>query len=748
MGKNAKNQDDKYMKNNKLNNNSNKKEDLTDEPIRIAQIMGKWLGGGVESVVMNYYRHMDRTKIQFDFICDEDSKNIPYEEIEKMGGKVILIPPYQKVIKYHKELKKILKNGNYKIVHSHINTLSVFSLFAAKCAGVPVRIAHSHSTTNKKEFKKNIMKQILRPFSKLFATDYMCCSELAGRWLFGNKEYDKGKVYLLNNAIDVDKFKFDENIRNAKRQELNIDDNTLVIGHVGRFVEQKNHRFLIDVFNEVHKQKSNSVLLLVGQGPLMHEIKEKVKKLGLENYVLFLGQRNDTNELYQAMDLFVLPSLYEGLPVVGIEAQASGLLCLFSDKMTKETKATQNAEFINLDESNVDIWTKQILDGFEIYKRKNVNEEIKSAGFDIKEQAKNLEKYYLKKTSKTIIHIINSKIFSGLESVVCDIITSDLKEKYKFIYVTQNGPIVDTLKERKVNYEIIDKMSCKEIKRVIKKYKPIIIHAHDFTASVICSAVKKNVPLIEHIHNNCPWLKKVCINSIAFLYAGIKADKILTVSESIENEYIFSNFIKRKIECIGNPLSRKKILNNVTERDYEKKYDICCCARLTEPKDPFRFIEIIEKIKLTIPNIKAVWVGDGELKEKMIKTIKEKGLESNLELVGCQKNPYKYIAQSRIFVLTSAWEGFGLVAFEALTLGLPCVVSNVGGLVDIVDGTCGKLCKKNEDFENETIKLLSDEKYYEETKDFSIKKSKKIENIETYIEDVSIIYDFLNRRKI
>ena len=316
MGKNAKNQDDKYMKNNKLNNNSNKKEDLTDEPIRIAQIMGKWLGGGVESVVMNYYRHMDRTKIQFDFICDEDSTNIPYEEIEKMGGKVILIPPYQKVIKYHKELKKILKNGNYKIVHSHINTLSVFSLFAAKCAGVPVRIAHSHSTTNKKEFKKNIMKQILRPFSKLFATDYMCCSELAGRWLFGNKEYDKGKVYLLNNAIDVDKFKFDENIRNAKRQELNIDDNTLVIGHVGRFVEQKNHRFLIDVFNEVHKQKSNSVLLLVGQGPLMHEIKEKVKKLGLENYVLFLGQRNDTNELYQAMDLFVLPSLYEGLPVV------------------------------------------------------------------------------------------------------------------------------------------------------------------------------------------------------------------------------------------------------------------------------------------------------------------------------------------------------------------------------------------------------------------------------------------------
>ena len=131
---------------------------MQDKPIRVAQIIGKWLGGGVESVVMNYYRYIDRNEIQFDFICDEDSTNIPYEEIEKMGGKVILIPPYQKIIKYHKKLKQVLKDGNYKIVHSHINALSVFSLFAAKCAGVPVRIAHSHSTSNKKEWKKILLK--------------------------------------------------------------------------------------------------------------------------------------------------------------------------------------------------------------------------------------------------------------------------------------------------------------------------------------------------------------------------------------------------------------------------------------------------------------------------------------------------------------------------------------------------------------------------------------------------------------
>ena len=250
-----------------------------NEPIRVAQIIGKWLGGGVEAVVMNYYRHIDRSKIQFDFICDEDSTNIPYQEIEELGGKVILIPPYQKIFKYQKELRKVLKNGGYRIIHSHINTLSIFPLYAAKKVGVPVRIAHSHSTTNKKEWKKNLLKQILRPFSKIFATDYMCCSELAGRWLFGDKEYNKGNVYLLNNAIDLDKFKYDEEVRKEKRKELNISDDTLVIGHVGRFVEQKNHRFLIDIFNEVHKQKENSILLLAGQGPLMDEMKNKVRNL-------------------------------------------------------------------------------------------------------------------------------------------------------------------------------------------------------------------------------------------------------------------------------------------------------------------------------------------------------------------------------------------------------------------------------------------------------------------------------------
>ena len=363
------------------------------DPIRIAQIMGKWLGGGVESVVMNYYRHIDRNKIQFDFICDDDSTNIPYEEIEKLGGRVILIPPYQKVFKYHKELKKILKEGNYKIVHSHINTLSVFSLWAAKSAKVPVRIAHSHSTTNKKEKKKNLLKQLFKPFSKLFATDYFCCSELSGRWLFGNKTYDKGKVFLLNNAIDLNKFKYDSKLGMKKRKELKINKDTLVIGHIGRFVEQKNHRFLIDIFNEIHKKEKDSILLLAGQGPLIDEIKKKVEDLNLNNSVRFLGQRNDANELYQVFDVFLLPSLYEGLPVVGVEAQSSGNLCYLSNDMTKETKVMDSTKFMSIDQS-AEEWCNNILKDLINYKKYDTEHEISKYGFNIEKEANNLENKY------------------------------------------------------------------------------------------------------------------------------------------------------------------------------------------------------------------------------------------------------------------------------------------------------------------------------------------------------------------
>ena len=347
---------------------------------------------------MNYYRNIDKDKIQFHFLCDEDSTNIPYEEIEKMGGKVIIIPPYQRLYEYQKELYRIFKENNYKIVHSHISTLSVFPLRIAKKAGVPIRIAHSHSTSNKKEWKRNLIKNILRPFSKLYANQFFACSELSGRWLFGEKAFKNGKIKIINNAIDLEKFKFNKEKRNEIRKKLKIDENIILVGHIGRFVTQKNHEFLIDVFNEIIKKRKqenfDSKLILIGQGNLKENIIEKIKYLGLQDYVIFTGQTTNVSDYYNAMDIFVLPSLYEGLPVVGIEAQANGLLCEFSTDMTKETKVLNTTKFISLKET-AKKWAEIILEDYKNFKRKNIFEEMTQNNFNIIEEAKKLEKYYI-----------------------------------------------------------------------------------------------------------------------------------------------------------------------------------------------------------------------------------------------------------------------------------------------------------------------------------------------------------------
>ena len=318
-----------------------------EQPIRVAQVMGKMLGGGVEAVVMNYYRHIDRSRVQFDFLVDSDSALVPREEIESLGGRVFEIPPYQHVFEYQRELLRLFQQEGWKIVHSHINALSVFPLRAAKKAGVPVRIAHSHSASGKGEHTKNVLKSVLKTQSNRYPTCRFACSRFAGDWLFG-KAADYEVVY---NAIDLDRFRFNEVVRSQTRAILGLTSNQFAIGHVGRFTTQKNHAFLIDIFTEIAKRRDDAVLLLVGSGEAESSVKLLVDGRGLSDRVMFLGQRNDVNRLYQAFDVFVLPSLYEGLGIVGVEAQASGLPCLLSDAITREVDVTAKCSFLPLSDS-------------------------------------------------------------------------------------------------------------------------------------------------------------------------------------------------------------------------------------------------------------------------------------------------------------------------------------------------------------------------------------------------------------
>lgn len=369
---------------------------MEKQPIHVLQIIGITNGGGVEAVILNYYGHIDRRTVQFDFVVHNDSPVDITKRVEELGGKVYKITPYTKnIFTFIHDIYRIIKQHHYDIVHSNMNTLSAFVLFAAWLAGARIRILHNHSTSVPSETKRNIMKIILRPFAKLFANRYFACSKLAAEWMYGKKAVEEGKVTIIHNAIDLNKYAFNPEKRKALRKQLGISDDTFVVGHVGRFMYQKNHEFLIDIFAEVVKQRPNSKLLLVGDGPLRAYIEDKVKRLGLTNKVLFLGLRSDVQDLYNVMDVFCLPSYYEGLPVVGVESQANGLPSVISDNVTKEVGITKILTFQSL-KYNARLWT-DILENYEVRnKALNTRNKLTRSGFNINFEAKNLVERYMK----------------------------------------------------------------------------------------------------------------------------------------------------------------------------------------------------------------------------------------------------------------------------------------------------------------------------------------------------------------
>lgn len=361
-----------------------------EKPIRVLQILGIVANGGVEAVIMNYYRHIDKTKIQFDFVVHNDADENYIREAEKLGAQIYKVTPYNRnIFKFIFDIYQIIKVHHYQIVHCNMNALSGFALFAAYLANAKIRILHNHTTDSKEEKLRSFIKRMLRPFAKLFANQYWACSKLSAEWMYGKKAVEENKVTIINNAIDLDRFKFDKEKRDKIREELNLKE-SFVVGHVGRFVKVKNHKFLLNVFCEVLKIKKNAKLLLIGDGKLRSQIVEKVRKLEIEDKVIFLGNRNDVADLYNVMDVFVLPSLYEGLPVVGVEVQANGLPFICSDKVTKKIILTSNIKLMSLKKS-LEEWCLEILKS----KRKIiVNEEYTLKRFDINSEANRLKNLY------------------------------------------------------------------------------------------------------------------------------------------------------------------------------------------------------------------------------------------------------------------------------------------------------------------------------------------------------------------
>lgn len=364
--------------------------------IRVLHSVSNMDRAGIETMLMNYYRHIDRDKVQFDFLCNKRKPGSYDDEIKSLGGNIYYSPGLNpiKFLKYKKIVTNIFReNKDIKIMHSHNGALAYQSLYAAYKYGLKNRICHAHATTI--DFNVKLpLKLLYKTQLNNVSNNFWGCGIDSIRFYFGNKVIKNNNYTIIRNAIEIDKFIYNEEKRKQLRKNYNL-EGKFVIGNVARFMKQKNHEFTLELFKMILEKQANAVLLLLGDGELQNKMKQKSKELGIENSVIFMGNVNNVNEMYQVMDVFLLPSLFEGLPVVGIEAQASGLKCLMSDTITKEVAITDNVKFLNLKNDSLEKWTNEILSNIN-YERRDMSKEIIEAGYSIEQEAKRLQDIYLK----------------------------------------------------------------------------------------------------------------------------------------------------------------------------------------------------------------------------------------------------------------------------------------------------------------------------------------------------------------
>lgn len=364
---------------------------MSNNPIRVLQVIRQMNVGGAETFLMNTYRNIDREKVQFDFLVNDTG--FFDEEIKSLGGKIYYMDYITQIgqMEYKKKLKTFFKeHSEYTIVHSHIDQVSGIILKAAKESNIPNRISHSHNTRNTNSLLGKMYKKYLQSKINKNATVLMACGEEAAKWLFKEKA---NEAIIVPNGIDLKRYKYDENIRKKIREELHIDENTIVCGHIGRFSKQKNHKFLIEIFKEYQNINSNSRLILVGDGQLRKQIEKQIKKQKLQESVMLLGKREDSENLYQVFDLLLFPSLFEGMSLVTLEAQAEGLPILCSDTIDRKTDITKTIEFMSLKKS-ANHWAKKIENMDKSRNIKN-NEILSLTDYNISILAKKMEDKYI-----------------------------------------------------------------------------------------------------------------------------------------------------------------------------------------------------------------------------------------------------------------------------------------------------------------------------------------------------------------
>lgn len=674
------------------------------QPVRILHILGNTQLGGAESRIMDLYRHMDRSVVQFDFVVHSKEEGYFNEEIRKLGGRIFRVPRFRVLnyFSYCRAWKKLLQEhrdadgrSEFHMIQGHMTSTAAIYLPIARKCGIETTIAHARSAGVDKGLKGILTRFLRRNLSK--KADYLfTCSELAGISVFGKKAVDQGRTRFLPNAIDCQKFAPDPLVREKIRRELGI-ENCYVIGHVGRFHYAKNHEYLLRVFAELVKRKTRDyVLLLLGEGSGMEDIRILSRELGIGDKVYFLGNKSNVNDYYQAMDYFVYPSRFEGMPGTIVEAQTAGLRCLMSDTICKEVIATELVTTRSIRE-DPGLWADEIEQHLQ-YQRSSRVDEMKELGFDVHGQAVLMTDFYTKEK----LLLISPMLHQGGFERVC-ITTARLLKPYYDVSIVifddadiafdirglsiinihlgvRNGKLakITNLMRRAVR-----------VRKLKQRMKPVIAYSFGPSANMVNALSKTS---LTSVFLGLRGYQDVADDPKMKLYVR-KADRIICCSKEIE-AIVQEKYGYLQTATLYNPydaegiteLSKEKVTDLPWKMEDEDRPRILIGVGRDDPiKGFWHLIKAFYLVQKEIPQMRLIIMGDGSF-EQAKSLVSELQLEQKVYFPGVRKNPYKYLAASEMFLLSSYTEGFPNVLVEAMILGRPLISTDCRtGPAEILD---------------------------------------------------------------
>ena len=643
-------------------------------------------------------------------------------------------------LKAIKQMKKILLDNNFDIVHTHTPMGSVVTRLAYKKVRNKVNTRMIYTAHGFHFYKGAPLLNWL-----LFYPVEKYLSKYTDTLITINKEdYELAKKkfkkcrsveYVPGVGIDEDKFNFTmtKSEKLELRKSLGLKENDFVLIYPAEISKRKRHIWLINTISPLLRENRHIHLLLPGSDSLNGKAHALTKKMGLTDQIHFLGYRKDIPKLLKVSDISLSAASQEGLPVNIMEAMYVGLPVVASNCRGNRDLIEDGVNGFLIELNDSERFEKCVE---KIYKEKrqysNNTEKIINS-YMLDKILLLMEKIYFH--PKRIMHLLSSNIYSGAENVACNII-KELNSKYDICYCSPKGNVSEKLKDYSIKYIGIKRMSYHEIKKAVDDFKPDIIHAHDNKATVFASFFYKKCKIISHIHGNNKIMNTKNIKSMIFNYISHNISKFIWVSNSAFNDYYYSDKIKDKSLILYNVIDDSEIYKKVKDYKVTKDYDLIYLGRLGYPKNPVRLLQIIEIIKSKNKNIRLAIVGDGEERVNLEKIVAEKKLEKNVEFFGYQKNPFPILFKSKIMIMTSLYEGTPMCALEAQALGKPIVATPVDGLKDIIkNGYNGYLVSDNNEFAEKINKLLK-----MDLSENVLKSFKEKNNIKKYIDTIEKLY--------